>query len=275
MTNFINRSQKAIDTLEEEIKALEQHNQEEDVVEDVVQEQASKEVETKEVLTAEEESFKKRYGDLRRHSQKKENELLKRIEQLEAQSKGQPVVVPKTEEEVKAWMDKYPDVAGIVLSLVQTQSPINKLDERLRQIEEKEIELNKKQALSLLKEYHPDLDELQAPNSKLHEWATEQPGWVQDILYDGDDVKAVARVIDMYKIDYDIKPVKKKSDTQKAASAVGGPSRAAPRETGQGRTFKESDIAKMSAKEYADNEEAIMEAHRAGRIIRDVKGAAY
>lgn len=275
MTNFINRSQKAIDTLEEEIKALEQRTQEEDVVEDVVQEQAPQEVETKEVLTAEEESFKKRYGDLRRHSQKKENELLKRIEQLEAQSKGQPVVVPKTEEEVKAWMDKYPDVAGIVLSLVQTQSPINKLDERLRQIEEKEIELNKKQALSLLKEYHPDLDELQAPNSKLHEWATEQPGWVQDILYDGDDVKAVARVIDMYKIDHDIKPVKKKSDTQKAASAVGGPSRAAPRETGQGRTFKESDIAKMSAKEYADNEEAIMEAHRAGRIIRDVKGAAY
>ena len=275
MTNFINRSQKSIDALEEEIKALEQGTVDETVVQDdtvVQKEEVEKE---KPALTAEEESFKKRYGDLRRHSQKRENELLKRIEQLEAQSKGQPAVVPKTEEEVKAWMDKYPDVAGIVLSLVQTQSPINKLDERLRQIEEKEIELNKKQALSLLKEYHPDLDELQAPNSKLHEWASEQPAWVQDILYDGDDVKAVARVIDMYKIDYDIKPVKKKSDTQKAASAVGGPSRAAPRETGQGRTFKESDIAKMSAKEYADNEEAIMEAHRAGRIIRDVKGAAY
>ena len=70
-----------------------------------------------EPTTAEERSFKKRYGDLRRHSQKKEHDFQKQIDdlrtQLDASTKKQ-IKLPKSEEELEEWTKEYPDVAKIV-----------------------------------------------------------------------------------------------------------------------------------------------------------------
>ena len=71
-------------------------------------------------LGAEEKNFKKRYGDLRRHSQKKEEEFNAKIAALEAQvnkAAKQELVLPKTDEELEAWAKEYPDVAGIIESI--------------------------------------------------------------------------------------------------------------------------------------------------------------
>ena len=57
-------------------------------------------------LGAEEKNFKKRYGDLRRHSQKKEEEFNAKIEALEAKltkAAKQELVLPKSDEELEAW----------------------------------------------------------------------------------------------------------------------------------------------------------------------------
>ncbi len=57
-------------------------------------------------LNAEEKNFKKRYGDLRRHQQKKEEEFTAKIQALEDQlSKAakKELVLPKTDEELEAW----------------------------------------------------------------------------------------------------------------------------------------------------------------------------
>ena len=68
-------------------------------------------------LSAEEKNFKKRYGDLRRHTQEKEKEFQAQLDkltsQLDAATKNE-LVLPKSEDEVEAWAKKYPDIAGIV-----------------------------------------------------------------------------------------------------------------------------------------------------------------
>jgi aspartyl-tRNA synthetase len=67
--------------------------------------------------SAEEKSFKKRYGDLRRHSQEQQNAFQKQIDELKSQlqqSTEQQIKMPKSEEELAAWVQSYPDVAKIV-----------------------------------------------------------------------------------------------------------------------------------------------------------------
>ena len=70
-----------------------------------------------EAVGAEEETFKKRYGDLRRHTQhplqQKDQEIANVKQQLETSAKGQ-IRFPKTDEEIEEWSKKYPDVAKIV-----------------------------------------------------------------------------------------------------------------------------------------------------------------
>ncbi len=84
--------------------------------EDVIETAEKQQVEAQ-PLDAEEETFKKRYGDLRRHTQQllqqKDEELSKVAAQLETAAKGQ-IRFPKTDEEIEQWSKKYPDVARIV-----------------------------------------------------------------------------------------------------------------------------------------------------------------
>ena len=74
---------------------------------------------------AEEASFKKRYGDLRRHSQQlmqqKDQQLAEVKNQLDSAAKGQ-IKFPKTDEEIDAWSRKYPDVAKIVDTIAQKRA---------------------------------------------------------------------------------------------------------------------------------------------------------
>ena len=70
-----------------------------------------------EPTSAEEKTFKKRYGDLRRHSQEKEKEFQKQLDDLKAQlekATKKEIKLPKSEEEIEEWAKEYPDVAQIV-----------------------------------------------------------------------------------------------------------------------------------------------------------------
>ena len=65
----------------------------------------------------------------------------------------------------------------------------------------------------------------------------------------------------------------KKGNTRGAAQAVGRTSKSAP-STNNRSTFSESFVSKMSAHEFAQNEEAINESIRSGKFAYDVSGAA-
>lgn len=226
-------------------------------------------------LTAEEKSFKKRYGDLRRHMQDKEKETAAKLEklekQLEAATKNE-LVLPKSEDEVEAWAKKYPDVAGIVEAIAEKKANerASDLDGRLKEIEELRTTAKREKAEAELAALHPDFGEIRADDA-FHEWAKMQPKVVQDALYENtEDAKSVARVIDLYKSDKGITNKKDTSSDKAAASSVKtkGKTTIDPQDSSQ--YLRESEVAKMSIKEYEKRQEEILNAQRSGKFIYDV-----
>ena len=227
-------------------------------------------------LGAEEKNFKKRYGDLRRHSQKKEEEFNAKIEALEAKlnkAAKQELVLPKTDEELEAWAKEYPDVAGIIESIAdkKAKASANALEERMAEFEELKVNAQREKAEAELVKMHPDFIEIRQDDS-FHTWAEDQPKWVQDALYENvDDAKSVARVIDLYKIDKGITNKKKVKPSEKAAaSSVKTKSVAAPEPDESANMVRESEVAAMSIKEYEKRQEEILDAQRNGRFIYDM-----
>jgi hypothetical protein len=226
-------------------------------------------------LSAEEKTFKQRYGDLRRHMQEKEKETAAKLEklqqQLEASTKNE-LVLPKSEEEIDAWTKQYPDVAGIIEAIADKKASerASELDGRLKEIEEMRTTARKEKAEAELYSLHPDFAELRADDA-FHEWAKEQPKVVQDALYDNvDDVKSVARVLDLYKADKGIKTKRVAKEDKSAASSVKARKAAPIDPDDSSRYLRESQVAKMSIKEYEKRAEEIMEAQRSGKFIYDM-----
>ena len=227
-------------------------------------------------LSAEERNFKKRYGDLRRHMQEKEKETAAQLEklqkQLDAATKNE-LVLPKSEDEVEAWAKQYPDVAGIVEAIADKKAAERAadLDGRLAEIEELRVTAKREKAEAELAQLHPDFSQIREDDA-FHTWAEGQPQWIQNALYENmDDAKSVARVIDLYKTDKGITTKKTSSSDKDAASSVKSKRTATPDPKDSSQWLKESDVAKMSIKEYEKRAEEIMEAQRSGKFIYDMK----
>ena len=228
---------------------------------------------------AEERSFKKRYGDLRRHQQTKEKEYEDRINALEQQlgeATKAEFKLPKSDEDLDKWASTYPDVAAIVetIAIKKAKEQSADLEKRVQVIDEMRETAAREKAEAELIKLHPDFSEIR-DSDDFHEWADEQPKWVQDALYENDqDAKSAARAIDLYKSDRGIG--KKKSATSKdAARSVGTRNeRSKPQSDASGNAVRESDVQKMSAVEYEKKSDEIMEAIRTGNFIYDLSGSA-
>ena len=273
------RIKKDEEELQELLKAKGQGGQPAEEVKEVPDtEEANKAKPEDQALSKEEQSFKKRYGDLRRHMADKDKKTEERIKALEDQlSKAtrNELVLPKSEDEIAEWTKKYPDVAGIVETIAdkKARERSSDLDKRLENIEKMRVEAVKEKAEAELMKLHPDFSQIRE-DDKFHDWAEDQPKWVQDALYENvDDAKSVARVIDLYKIDAGI-TTKKSEGKKSAASAVNTRSKASPTADESNNYIRESQVDKMSDKEYAKNQEAIMEAMRTGKFVYDLSGAA-
>jgi hypothetical protein len=226
-------------------------------------------------LSPEEKNFKKRYGDLRRHTQEKEKEFQAQLDtlksQLEAATKNE-LVLPKSEDEVEAWAKKYPDIAGIVEAIADKKANerSSDLDNRLKEIESLRTTAKREKAEAELLSMHPDFQEIRSDDA-FHSWAEKQPKVVQDALYENsEDAKSVARVIDLYKSDQGIKTKKTSSSDKAAASSVKTKGRSAPDTDDSSKYITESQVAKMSIKEYEKRMEEIFDAQRSGKFIYDV-----
>ena len=228
-------------------------------------------------LSAEEKNFKKRYGDLRRHSQKKEEEFNAKLEALQAQldkAANNELVLPKSEEELDAWSKQYPDIAGIVEAIADKKSKATAkdLEARMAEFEELRITAKREKAEAELASMHPDFDQIRSDDS-FHNWAEEQPKWVQDALYENvDDAKSVSRVIDLYKTDKGIttKVKKNNSSDKAAASSVKTKGSSVPDTDDASKYIRESEVAAMSIKEYERRQEEILDAQRNKRFIYDI-----
>ena len=260
---------------EEKLKQEEEELQE--LIEGQKQDASSEEVE-EEPKNAEERTFKKRYSDLRRHQQKQTDELKAEINNLKAQleqSTKKQIQLPKSDEDIESWAKEYPDVAGIVetIAIKKAAEQQASLEEKVKALDDMQQSVSKQRAETELLQMHPDFDEIRNDDD-FHAWAEEQPQWVQNALYENDnDARSAARAIDLYKADKNI--TAKKSSSKDAAKSVSTKGkRSKPASDDSGNSYKESDVQRMSAKEYEKHSDDIMEAIRNGKFIYDVSGSA-
>ena len=228
-------------------------------------------------LSDEEKSFKTRYGDVRRHLAAKEKEYNAKITELEDQlGQTKKLVPPKSDEDLQAWIDKYPDVAGMVETIADKRAKqmFEKANIQLEELSKAKEEATRSRAENEIREAHPDFDELR-DSDQFHNWVEEQPSWVQNALYENtDDAPSVVRVLDLFKVDNGLTRSDTKNKRKAAASLVDRGSKTKVDVLESGSKIKESDIAKMSDTEYEKNAEKITEAHRSGKIIYDLSGNA-
>ena len=228
---------------------------------------------------AEEKTFKKRYCDLRRHTQEKEKEFQSQLDELKNQlSKAtkKEMKLPKSDEDISEWAKEYPDVAAIVETIATKKAREQSEDiaKRIKEIDERDANSVKEKAEVELLRLHPDFADIRESDD-FHDWADEQPKWIQNALYENDnDAKSAARAIDLYKSDKGIGKTKEKSNDTGAAKAVSTKSKTSVSETSNAVTFKESAVEKMSSQEYEKKSEQIMEAIRSGNFVYDVSGNA-
>jgi DNA repair exonuclease SbcCD ATPase subunit len=269
-----------IKSIEDEEKELEEliKQQEDDVKTE--EKQAAEEVEPE---NPEEKTFKKRYGDLRRHSQQQQNELKEKLSALEQQldvaTKNQ-IQLPKSEEEIDSWSQEYPDVAAIIetIAIKKSKEQAQELETRIEEIDNLQASAKRERAEVELLSLHPDFDDIRSSNN-FHEWVEEQPKWVQDALYENEtDARSAARAIDLYKIDTGIGKEEKESTSNSEKSAATLVETNSPKNIpdieDNTNAWKESDVEAMSADEYEEHSDAIMESLKAGTFIYDLSGNA-
>ena len=228
---------------------------------------------------AEEKSYKKRYADLRRGSQKAKEDLEKRIGSLESQLKqstAQEIQLPKSDEDIDSWAKQYPDVAAIVetIAIKKAREQQAGLEDRVKEIDAMRESATRDRAEVELLKVHPDFGEIR-DSDEFHDWADEQPKWVQDALYENEnDARSASRAIDLYKSDMNIK-TKKPSNTKDAAKSVNTRNtRSQPDAEANNNKLSESRVNKMTTKEYEKHQDEIMEAIRGGNFIYDISGSA-
>ena len=257
----------SIEEVDKEIEELEaQRNQQEP---EVTEEQ-------EEDLNPEEKTFKKRYGDLRRHTQQIQEqhtgELRKLQQQVESLTRKQ-VKLPKTDEELEEWSEKYPDVAKIVETIATKKALEARKDveEKLKYVDEMQTKVQVEKAENELSKLHPDYIDLRM-SEEFHQWVTEQPKWIQSALYENDtDHLAAAKAIDLYKLE--TKKVTKK-DTKDAAKSVSNTKRSDEPTASNRNVWSESRVKGLSAKDWDRYEEDIQTAVKEGTFVYDLTGGA-
>jgi len=279
------KKRKRMEAEEEEIRKLEaeQRGEEEEKPNEEQQpeEEASekKEADTEvkeETLSAEEKSFKKRYGDLRRHMQEKEKEWDDKFKAFEKRLKKEAIVPPKSDEDIEEWSKEYPDVAGIVETIAakKAQEMFSKAEARMQEFDKIQTEAERTKAETMIRKSHEDFDDLRA-SDEFHSWVDEQPKWVQDALYENsDDPASVVRVIDLYKVDKGLTKTAKKAKAKDAASTVTKRSKTEIDVEDANDVIRESEVAKMSDKEFEANSDDINKAIRSGKFVYDISGKA-
>lgn len=286
-SNYTNANKRRIEKEEAEIEKLmnPEETDEEKEAKAVPEKEAAPEKEKEKVeakkeeenLNPEEKSYKKRYGDLRKHLNEQNAKVKALEERLNNPDPSTGIRPPKSDEDIGAWAEKYPDVAAIVETIAdkKAQEKFSKAEARLQRIDEIAAEAERTKAENEIRKSHADFDDLKA-SDEFHDWAEEQPKWVKDALYENsDDAMSVVRVIDLYKVDKGIDTKGKKASTKEAASAV-VPKRntANPDQDSSKPKFTESMVSRMSMEEYEKNEEAIIEASRENPNFYDLTGAA-
>tara|TARA_Y100000114_G_scaffold95426_1_gene88748 strand:+ start:691 stop:1539 length:849 start_codon:yes stop_codon:yes gene_type:complete len=263
----------SIEDFDKEIEELEQQRASENKQQEAIEKD---EAET-ESLNAEEKTFKKRYGDLRRHTQQLQeqhtNDIRKLQEQIDSLTRKQ-VKLPKSDEELEEWTEKYPDVAKIVETIATKKAMEARKDveEKLKYVDDMQNRVKIEKAETELAKLHPDYDDLRT-SEDFHEWVAAQPKWIQSALYENDtDHLAAAKAIDLYKLE--TKQETKQTSNKKAATSVSKKNVSKEPVENERNVWSESRVKNLSSKDWDRYEESISESIANGTFVYDLTGGA-
>lgn len=233
--------------------------------------------------TNEDESWKKRYGDLRSYSSKQLSEKEKQIEDLKKELEKKSSELPKNKEEAEKWVQEYPDLARVLMTLIEERTELVREDVKVvrEELLRERHELEREKALETVIKKHPDFLQLIAEED-FKSWVVAQPEQrgpvigqaLYDALYNNEtDAKAAIEAVNIYKAD---RRKAEKSSDKSAAIAVNKGSASQPQVTAKDgkRRFLESEIDKLKPWEWDKLEDEIELARREGRIVYDISGAA-
>lgn len=221
--------------------------------------------------------YKKRYDDLKRYYDRKLGDWNSKEGDLKAQLKeNRPKYTPpKSEEELKIFKEEYPDIYGVVetVSHLQSKNEMTSLQEEVEALKKRNETLAAREAQLELSKYHPDFNEIKESDD-FHNWAEEQPNEIKSWIYENNNNgKLAARAVDLYKKDrglgLDKKPTTGSNSNRGGADLLVKTREQIGTPTGQQRTFKSSDIRKMSDDEFMKFEKEILMAQKEGRFIQD------
>jgi|SRR5210317_4743 hypothetical protein len=219
--------------------------------------------------------YKKRYDDLKRHYDSKLNEFKQReLELLDQAREGQvKYTPPKSEEELKEFKQKYPDVYDVVETVanMQSENRAKQLEEKIKLLQSREQELVRLDAEKELKSKHPDFDDIRNSDD-FHDWAKSQPESIQNWIYkNSGDPEAASRALDLFKSDMGINSNPKKSSAgskSKASAADMVSAKTTNVEPQQAKVWTEKEILSLSPAEFDRLEKEIDKAWEEGRISR-------
>lgn len=241
--------------------------------------------------SAEEETWKKRHGDLRSYTSKQINELTVQIEELKKDIKSkerEAQKLPTNKKEAEDWVKDYPDLARVLGTLIETQTEFVKEDVKTvrQELEAERLAMAREKAINAVVKVHPDFLTL-VNEQGFKDWVEKQPlskaeggrGRIGQALYDAlykndTDAEAAIEAVDTYKSDLAASKPKKDTVAREAATSVRRTAASSPTDNSGKRSWSETDIDNMSSRDFEKYEQDIDDAKREGRFVYDITGAA-
>ena len=219
-------------------------------------------------------NYKKRYDDLKKHyDQKIASFKQKELELTAMATETQPAYAPpKSTEDLQNFKEQYPDLYETVETVahLQSEQQMQALKTKMSVLEERELNIQRKEAESTLRSRHPDFEDIRG-DEKFHEWAKEQPEAIQGWIYENpDNVSLAVKAIDLYKMENGIKESKKqkpsKSQSSKSSAADMVSTRTTRVDANQPKIWTQREIASLTIQQYDKYEQEIDLAIMEGRV---------
>jgi hypothetical protein len=220
-------------------------------------------------------NYKKRYDDLKKHyDQKIADFKQKELQLTAAATEMQPAYAPpKSAEDLESFREQYPDLYETVETVahLQSEQQMQALKTKMSVLEERELNIQRKEAESTLRSRHPDFEDIRG-DEKFHEWAKEQPEAIQGWIYENpDNVSLAVKAIDLYKMENGIKigskQKAKKSQAPKSSAADMVSTRTTQIDAKEPKIWSQREIAKLSMAQFDKYESDIDQAIMEGRIV--------
>lgn len=238
-------------------------------------------------LSPQEQTWEKRYADLRRHDATKEagwNTERQELKRQVAELMSSQVKLPKSDEELEEWKKQYPDGAAFVETLARKIAEEKAVairaetSEQLKELNKAKHDTIKERAYQELLKLQPDFETIIA-DEKFKEWIKTKSKKIYSSLYENDtDYQAASESIDLYRLETEKAIVKKATPIRgdKAAAlavTTSGPSPEPTTSIDGRKIWKESEIAKLNPREYDQLDEQITIAYHEGRVLNDMTKA--